>query len=240
MRIAITRPEPDATSLAKTLLGLGHEIVVEPLLTLKFDDEVVLPAERFQAVIFTSANGVRAMENRDNFPSFLKMPAHTVGLASAEAARQAGFTDVTSAQGNLEDLQRKIEETLDPQGGPLLYATGQEVSGDLSGSLRALGFRVNRVVLYEAIPKPRLSIGVRVLIEEGSLDVVLLFSRRTATIWADLVEEAQLSGFLRGTRHLCLSEPIGDLLRERFGFAVPHIVVARRPDTASMLDLLEG
>ena len=240
MRLAITRPEPDATPLAKRLLGLGHEVVMEPLLTLKFDDEIGLPPERFQAGVFTSANGVRAMATRDNFSSFQTMPAYTVGAASADAARQAGFTDVISADGDLEDLERKIKRSLDPHAGPLLYATGEEVSGDLAGTLRAQGFRVNRVVLYSAIPAEKLSIGVRVLIEEGSLDAVLLFSRRTATIWADLVEKAGLVEFLRGTRHFCLSGPIGDLLRERFGFAVPHIVIARRPETDSLLDLLEG
>ncbi len=240
MRLVVTRPEPDATFLAEVLTGLNHEVIIEPMLNVQFDEEFELPADRFQAVIFTSANGVRAMAQRDNFRNFLKIPVLTVGLASAEAARQSGFEDVTSAQGDLEALQEEIEATLDVAGGPLLYATGKHVSGDLAGALRGMGYRVNREVLYEAVPAESLSIGLRVMIEEGSLDGVLLFSRRTAIVWADLVEAAGLVQHLRGVRHLCLSGPIGDLLRERFGFAVPHIAVARRPDTEALLDLLYG
>ena len=240
MRLVVTRPEPDAGFLAEILTGLNHEVVVEPMLDVRFHEEFELPADRFQAVIFTSANGVRAMARRDNFRDFLDIPVLTVGLASAEAARRSGFEDVTGAQGGLEALREEIGATLDVRGRPLLYATGRHVSGDLAGSLRGAGYRVNRVVLYEAVPVTSLSIGLGVMIGEGSLDGVLLFSRRTALVWADLVEAAGLAGRLRGVRHLCLSGPIGDLLRERFGFAVPHIAVARRPDTEALLDLLRG
>ncbi|HCX66358.1 MAG TPA: uroporphyrinogen III synthase HEM4, partial [Rhodobiaceae bacterium] len=57
MRLLVTRPEEDSASLADALVALGHEVVMAPLLTIRFLDDVFLPGDRWQALLFTSANG---------------------------------------------------------------------------------------------------------------------------------------------------------------------------------------
>ena len=90
-RILITRPEEDAASLADILTGLGHEVRVEPLLSVRLHDGAALDTADAQALLFTSANGVRAAAQ---LTTSRHLPALCVGDATAKAAREAGFTRV--------------------------------------------------------------------------------------------------------------------------------------------------
>ena len=91
MRILITRPIEDARPLADALEQRGVEVLIEPLLEIRHLEDAEIDLEGVQALLFTSANGVRAFAavspRRD-------LKALTVGDGSADAARHAGFTDV--------------------------------------------------------------------------------------------------------------------------------------------------
>lgn len=56
----VTRPRPDAEQFAQALAGLGHEVEIEPLFEVVERPETAIDLEGIQAVLFTSANGVRA------------------------------------------------------------------------------------------------------------------------------------------------------------------------------------
>ena len=81
MRILITRPIEDAKPLADALNERGVEVLIEPLLEIKQFDNVVIELAEVQALLFTSANGVRAFAaltpRRD-------LKAFTVGDGSAD------------------------------------------------------------------------------------------------------------------------------------------------------------
>ncbi|HRK65281.1 MAG TPA: uroporphyrinogen-III synthase, partial [Terricaulis sp.] len=123
LRIAITRALPDAEESAARIRALGGEAIIAPLLTIipmAYDTNV----EDAQALIFTSIAGVRA------FPDARRMHAKrvlTVGDASAHAAREAGFTDVRSADGDAAALAAMAIATLDPKAGPLIHIRGTHV-----------------------------------------------------------------------------------------------------------------
>ncbi|HEY7610485.1 MAG TPA: uroporphyrinogen-III synthase, partial [Alphaproteobacteria bacterium] len=65
MRILLTRPEPDAQRFAAQLAEHGIEAVVAPLMTIETADAPLPPLEGVQALVFTSANGVRAYAARE-------------------------------------------------------------------------------------------------------------------------------------------------------------------------------
>src|SRR4051812_16935975 len=97
-------------------------------------DNVAIDLTNVQAVLFTSANGVRAFaaaERRRDIPAF------AVGEATAAAARLAGFTTVDTAGGDVAALADLVRERLTPARGALLHAAGSAVAGDLSGVLGA-------------------------------------------------------------------------------------------------------
>lgn len=177
LRVAITRPLPDAERTAERVRAMGAEPVPAPLLTIvpcAYDTNV----ENVQALLFTSANGVRA------FPGARRWRAKrvlTVGDATAEAARAAGFAHVRAAEGDVASLAALAKATLDPGAGPLVHIGGEHLAGDLAGSLRSAGFTVERRIAYTAravsAPPPVLSQG---------LDIVLFHSARAAETFVAL------------------------------------------------------
>lgn len=145
-RIAITRALPEAERTAEKLRTLGADPIVAPLLEVKdraFDADI----GDMQALLFTSANGVRASAHKIANRS---LPVLTVGDATARAARDAGFSDVRSAGGDVTALSALANASLDPKAGTLLYLSGADVAADLVGWLIAAGFTATRRIVYEA------------------------------------------------------------------------------------------
>ena len=84
--LLITRPEEDARLFAEEAEAIGFAPVFEPLLRIEPLQAPQLPDSAVQAVLFTSANGVRAFINAYGG---LGCPAYAVGDATARAARDA-------------------------------------------------------------------------------------------------------------------------------------------------------
>src|SRR5215212_4693297 len=196
MRVIVTRPLDDAQSLAARLEALGHEPILSPVLKiapLPFD----VPADAYQLVAFTSANGARAVSSYSNL---VHLPAFTVGNQSASAARNAGFSRVEACGRDAVGLADHIASTQDPKAGAVLYVSGRDSASDFTGLLKSSGFDVRRVVAYEAWPASALAPAVR----EGA-DVVMIFSPRTARVWAALVAAEELTPMAEIMSHVCIS-----------------------------------
>lgn len=231
MRILITRPRTDAGLLADKLTALGHEILIEPMLEIRFAPDAKVDLAGVQAVLFTSANGVRAFaaaETRRDVPAF------AVGDATAETARRAGFAQVESAGGDVEDLVRLVRDRLQPADGALLHAAASAVAGDLGGQLSAAGFDVHRSVLYAAEPIETLSPAAAAALAEGQIDLVVFFSGRTAETFARVVEKAGLVSALSKTVALGLSTAAVEPIRS---LPWAKVEAARRPEE---LDILQA
>ena len=241
MHLLVTRPEPDASLLAQTLRGMGHEAMVAPLMDIVMRD-FALQLEGVQGVLFTSANGVRAFAETCGAPP-LDLTAFTVGPASAQAARDAGWERVESADGDVAALADLVVRRCTPEGGSLVHISGKAAAGDLAGALGQLGFTVSRVVAYEARVADALPDAVKTALEQGGLDGVLLFSPRSARVFADLAEKAGLSGKAAGLKAYCLSQAVADVLKARisepfFGPSSANCEVATAPETPHLLALL--
>src|SRR6202042_3296229 len=123
--------------------------------------------------------------------------AFAVGDATAAAAREAGFADIASAGGAVEDLAKLVIARLKPKDGALIHAAGSVTAGDLSGMLEAAGFAVRRAVLYEAAPSEALSPATRDAIARGEIDAALFFSPRNAATFVRLA-----TGLDEGCKHM--------------------------------------
>src|SRR5947207_3917349 len=127
-RALVTRPRAEAMALAEALAMRGIEAVIEPLLDIRYRDEPAPDLAGVQAVLCTSANGVRALAR---LSGERQLPLFAVGEASAARARAEGFADVATAGGNVDDLVRLAGEKLRPEAGRLLHVAGSDVAGDL-------------------------------------------------------------------------------------------------------------
>jgi uroporphyrinogen-III synthase len=232
MRLLITRPQADAEALAEILRARGHVALVAPLMEVQVLEGPELPLLGVQAVLATSANGVRALAMRTKRRDLL---VFTVGPQTAESARSCGFAEVVSADGDAAALAEFVAANLDPAKGPLLHAAGAETAGRLSQALQARGFSVEVTVLYEAIPVTKLPDLADAVLRDGTLDGVLLFSPRSAKIFATLVTEAKLAQACERVEAYCISAATAAALTP---VIFSRVSVAGVPNQDAMLALI--
>jgi uroporphyrinogen-III synthase len=234
LRALVTRPRAEAAALAEALMTRGVEAIVEPLLDIHYRDGPAPDLAGVQAVLCTSANGVRALARLSGERA---VPLFAVGEASAARAREDGFARVESAGGNVDDLARLARQRLRPEAGRLLHVAGSDVAGDLAGQLRRAGFTVERAVLYEARPAAGLSAATVRALAGGLIDFALFFSPRTATIFARLAERAGIAAALRNVTAVSISAAADGALAG-LEFQARHI--AATPDQRGLLAALDA
>ncbi|MEN6541522.1 uroporphyrinogen-III synthase [Parvibaculum sp.] len=235
MRLLVTRPDEDAGPLVEALAGLGHEAISAPLLTIRLAENAIIPDMVWQAILITSANGARAIAMRREMARLAQVPVLAVGEASAAAARVAGFTNVTTAGGDVHALAGLVLGRLSPGGGPILHVAGAVTAGDLKGMLEARGFSVERAVLYEAVAADELPQAAAAALRAGRVDGALFYSPRTARQFADLVRRAGLEQELVTLTAYCLSAAVADALA---GLPFRAVTVAAEPSQTSLLECL--
>ncbi len=225
----ITRPEEDAAPLASALAALGAETSLEPMLTIVPLDGPPLDLAGVQALLVTSANGLRAFARRSDER---RLAVYAVGDASARTAREMGFETVESAAGDVDALADLAIRRARSGGGALLHVAGTAVAGDLKGRLEAAGLRYRCDVLYEARPSERLSSATVAALESHALDGILFFSPRTARAFVKLVEQAEAETLLRPVTAFCLSPAVAAAAA-----AAPWggMEIAERPDQETLL-----
>lgn len=233
MRLLVTRPSEDAVSVAEQLAGRGHVAIPSPLLTIEYIAGDELSLQGVQAILFTSANGVRAFAQRST-NRFL--PALCVGDATGRAATAAGFTSVSSAAGDVEALAQLVRDRLDPKAGTVLHAAGSTVAGALATTLNRLGFTYCREVLYRAVKAETLPETARAALAADGVDGVLLYSPRTGVAFSKLVGEAGLDQKLSRVTAYCLSSAVAETVQN---LPWATIKTAPIPDQDTLLALVE-
>ncbi len=189
MRVLVTRPRSDAEETAARLSRLGHESLIAPLLEIRYRDGDAISLEGIQSVLVTSANGVRALVRRT---AERHVPIFAVGRQSAEEARAAGFLQVHSAEGGSAALATAVAGWAEPGRGPLLHVSGNDIAGDLQGTLETTGLDVKRSVLYDAVTAESLPGDAEEALRKGALDAVLLFSARSSASFVAGIAKAGL------------------------------------------------
>lgn len=230
MRVLITRPRDDAARAAAKLEALGHEPVIVPLFAISFLDGPEVALDGVQAILATSANGVRAFARRSPRRD---VALFAVGPQTAEAAEAAGFRIVRNAQGDAAALAAVAREWASPQEGALLHVKGTESNDAFAASLEAQGFVVQGVKLYEiaavAAPPPELRAAL------GEVDAALFFSPRSAQVFRDCVRGAGLD--TSALLAVCISKStMSALLPLRFR----QTRVAAAPNQQALLECLSS
>lgn len=228
-RILITRPRIDAEPLATILAERGIDSLIEPLMRAELLAEAKIDLSGVQAVVATSANGVRAFAA---LTPRRELPLCAVGEATAAAARAAGFTHVEVAGGDVDALASMISARCDPARGALLHAAGTVSAGDLAGALAAAGFACRRAVLYRMEPARAFSPAARRALGDGTVAGVALYSPRTATIFADLLDAADLVPACRHLSVICLSRAVATRVA---AFPWAACAIAAQPDQPAMV-----
>lgn len=235
MRLLVTRPRDEAERTATRLHARGHDVTIAPMLTIEPISGLQIPHGRFDAVLMTSGNAARMLVEHPGLADLLGVPVLAVGARTAQAARDAGFANVTSAEGDGGDLSRLAAELWPGRQPHMLYLAGDDRARDLPAELRPHGIVVETVVAYRAVAATILPAEAADAAREGRLDGVLHYSQRTADIFLSAVEGMGLSDSVRRMTHYGLSRRVVEPLR---GAGWPYVRIAPTPNEDSLLDLI--
>jgi uroporphyrinogen-III synthase len=222
--VLITRPVAVTEGLAEAVRQRGYHPLVDPLMEI-VPIAFTLPAAPYDAIFITSANAVRPMAQVCD----TRTPVLTVGQATCEAARTAGFT-LANCIG--QTVAEALQSLTDGSFGRLLYLSGTHVTTDLAGQ----GFAVTRVPVYDTrflgLEKNTID-----LLYSGDIAWILLFSRRSAEAFSMAVAKGVQQGWLAHTGAVCLSERTAQPVR---AVAWNRLIVAAQPTAAAMIAALPG
>ncbi|HEY0085111.1 MAG TPA: uroporphyrinogen-III synthase [Allosphingosinicella sp.] len=211
-KLLILRPQPGADETAARAQALGLEPVVAPLFAIQAL-AWELPAERFDALLLTSANGARFGLR----PELADLPCYAVGEATAEAAKEAGATHVITGP---SDGAAAVD---------LMAQAGVKQALHLCGrdhvALAHSQVRITKRVVYAAEPVSDLPGEAAAALEAGAL--VLLHSPRAAALFASLVPQRS------AIRIIAISTAAADAAGS--GWAAVHL--AERPRDDALLEL---
>ncbi|MEM8839193.1 MAG: uroporphyrinogen-III synthase, partial [Pseudomonadota bacterium] len=140
------RPQPEAAKSAAALEDLGHDVLVDPVLEVSYSSQSIdFPLQA--AIAVTSGNGVRALSKLATTAQKRRIPVYAVGDKTAELAREAGFANVQSAKGTVDDLVRLLSEAR-PKA--VVYVCGRDRKGRLEDKLADCGLTVTVAERYHA------------------------------------------------------------------------------------------
>jgi uroporphyrinogen-III synthase len=228
MRILITRPIDDGEEAARQLALRGHESLIAPLMVVRFHDGPDVMLDDVQAILATSANGVRALARRTQRRD---VAVFAVGPQTAAQAQTLGFADVKSADGDAEALALAATRWAEPGKGALLHIAGEGNDGKLAERLS--GFRLRQEILYAVSPVEKMPQEAAVALREGRLDAALFYSPRSAAIFRDYVLKEALP--VESLLAACISAAAAAALAP---LVFKDVRIAAKPNQTALLKLL--
>ncbi len=228
--ILLTRPLLDSFNTRNILRKYGYKVFIEPVLTIKHLNPDI-SAHEFDVVISTSKNSVKAFSQICKVDDF---PIITVGNSTMQTAKNLGFSDIISADSNVDGLISFIKAHYS-NAIKFLYIRGQEVSCDLKKRLSEEDFNVREVVLYKTIIKRSLTNRCKNLLLDGKIDGVAFFSSQTARVFCSLVLKSGLSHAMNNTVAYTMRKNIADSLKL---IKWKKIITSRLPTGESLIDII--
>jgi uroporphyrinogen-III synthase len=225
--IWVTRAEPGAGETAAQLGELGLSALVEPVIETRELEASPAPLGTFDAIAFTSGTAVRLGAARIVDRS---LPVFAVGDATAHLARDLGWGDVRSANGNINDLARLIASVSDAR--TILHPGARIVAGDLSGALESRGRKVAPWPLYETVERTGPSADLLRRLSSAGVHGVLVHSPSAARSLANWLLP------MSGLPHARLFALSGPCARPLEGVSFREIHISPFPREASLLKVV--
>lgn len=241
--VLVTRPEAQAAGLSGRLFDLGATVYRLPALDIRAPADLSLrlqavgPVDRYDWVVFVSANAVRhgaALLNQTPTPALA-----AVGPATALALARAGHdVALTPADGYDSEHLLALPTLQSVHGQRILLVRGGQGRELLARTLRARGAEVVTVDVYERIaatPLPGAVAATEAAWTSGHLGVVTLTSVETAHALYEMLTPVGRSLYER-TPLLVGSPRIAEAAQAMGLLGRP--IVAARPDDHGLLSAL--
>ncbi|MBT6133832.1 MAG: uroporphyrinogen-III synthase [Kordiimonadaceae bacterium] len=232
MRILLTRPINDSHRIERQLGQSKIIVYVEPLMHIESLNVLKINALNYQALVFTSANGVMVYCKEIQKCA---LPVYVVGESTRQAALEAGLNPVISAGADVKKLSAIIISKLSPSNGPLLYLTGKHVAGNLAKDLEDADFQVDHQKIYTAVAAQQFSNNTKSLLKQKLIDYIPFYSPRSARIFKQLIEAEGIRDLLSTASALCISDAVK---KEILLLGWKNILTAKEPTQDSIFELI--
>ena len=234
MRILVTRPAADAARTAAALRVRGHEAIVAPLLTIEYFPDAALGDRPWSAILVTSANAARAIAAHRRRDELLRVAVLAVGRQSAQQLRAEGFADVSSADGDVDDLAALVAARLKPPARSALSCRRGTRRRSWPACCGRRISHVDTVVVYRTVVAQTLPEEAAAALAAG-IHGVLHYSRRSAEAFVSAARKAGLLEAALGKPvHFCLSAKVAEPLQEA---GAADVRIAAQPDEAALMSL---
>ncbi|GAB6165599.1 uroporphyrinogen-III C-methyltransferase [Thermostilla marina] len=238
--ILVTRPRHQSDDLIAAFEDLGAWVFEQPAIDVVPPpdwapvDETVAHIDRFDWLVFSSANGVnyflgRLLEIGRDVRCLAGLRIAAIGPGTAAALERFGLhADLVPATYRAENLAQAVADRQGRRGRALLVRASRG-RDTLPTMLSSAGLEVEQVVAYQSVDVTAADPEVLRLLELGAIDWVTVTSSAIARSLVRLFGER-----LRGTRLAAISPLTGEVLRE---LGYPPAVEAR---TYTMEGLVEA
>lgn len=223
--ILITRPLEQGLETQKALIAKGYKADCQPFLDVTYH-KIRKDISYYKGLIFTSCHGVQAFCESYRLRD---MSVFAVGDATAQTAEKAGFKNVQSASGTLDDLENLLAQN--PPHGSLLYVRGKHISKEIKEEY------IQEIIGYHTDLIDNICDDVEGKLRSGVYSYVLFYSTRTAASFVEMMISKNLSESLKGIKALCLAP---SMVKSLSVLPWQDIWVAQQPNQDSLLELLDN
>ena len=211
MHILLTRPLDDSKDLIMRFKFLGHQVSHLPVINIEKKDYDEPNFDEFKGIIFTSSNAIKNLSiskiNKD-------ICCFCVGNATEKIAKEKGFQNIYTAEGNVSNLKEIILQNFDPKKGNLIYISGEIISYELDKELKSEGYSVKRLINYSVISNNKLSDEFIEQLKTSIPEIVFIYSENSARSYLNLLKKYNLIDNWMNTNLMCLGEKSSSILNE--------------------------
>lgn len=235
MRILVTRPLNQAHATAAKIESRGHIVVIEPLLEVAQLSSPI-PDGSFGGIILTSANALPSLAELDVLDQLLPLPVLTTGKATSKAALDTGFTKVGHHTGSAIELIGHLPQWMNQHqvSGRLLYPCAQKTAHDLESLLAEKQICCVQWPVYRTQPTDQFSQSTLQGLRSNDFDAVLLYSKRTAHTFVQLMRQNNIA--MEGLHTYVMSQDIYEALPKELQ---EHAQYPDNPVETDLLNLFE-
>ncbi len=229
-RILVTRPKIEAMGTLQALLALGHQPVLQPMMTI---ETLTFPIpDATKTLIITSKNGARS--GLANLPD-VGMKIFAVGQATADIVNEMGFENLVTATGSVKSLMPILFAYGQENDAEFVHLSGEDISYDIVGALHEKGHPAVRTVTYAARKADAMDDDVQDALKRSLLDGVIFYSARSATIFEELIADYNGNHWLTSLDAYVISNRVAKAMMGPWG----SVQTAPNLSESALIDLIK-
>ena len=137
-----------------------------------------------------------------------------MGNATEKKAKDMGFQNIITAEGNVSNLKEMILKYLDPKFGKLIYVSGETVTIDLDQQLLKEGYDIKRIVNYRTRHNEIFDENFIKELKLNMPDIVYVYSQNSAMSLLKFIKLYKCEYLWMNTNLMCIGEKTSAILNE--------------------------